>query len=97
MAQSIELSENEQAGLERILSIQDLQREKRLAYPFWILAGLIFIVSQAALLWSPLVCVALLPYSFAALMIGMGRYGYYKLFRLLHHQHAVIEQRQNAL
>jgi hypothetical protein len=28
----------------------------------------------------------------AALMIGMARFGYYKLFRLIHYQNATIEQ-----
>jgi len=97
MPAQIQLSEVEVSRLERILSVEDLERQKRMAYPFWIVAVVIFISAQIAVFLEPLLCIALLPLSFVAAMIGMARYGYYKLFRLLQYQNSVIELlRQNV-
>jgi hypothetical protein len=90
--QAVQLTDSEKALLERILSVPDLVRQKRLAYPFWVLSAVFNIVSMLGwLMGQPLLCIALLPMGFAAHMIGMARYGYYKLYRLLHYQNAIIK------
>ena len=96
MRQTIQLSETEKSRLERILSLQDVERQKRIAYPFWALALIFFLVAQVALFMDILWFIIMLPLSLVPLMIGMALFGYYKLFRLLHHQNAVIEQLQQA-
>ncbi|WP_299466324.1 hypothetical protein [uncultured Gimesia sp.] len=92
MSEPVHLSETEKARLQRILTIEDLESQKRIAYPFWALAGITFLTSQLALFWNPLVCIAFLPIAFATLMIGMARFGYYRLYRLIHHLNAVIDE-----
>lgn len=92
MLQAVQLSETEKSRLERILSVQNLERQKRIAYPFWTLALIVFFVSQVFLFIDPIVGIALLSVSLAMLMVGFARFGYYKLFRLVHHQNNVIEQ-----
>jgi len=96
VSQPLHLSDVEKKRLQRILAIRDLESQKRIAYPFWGLAGVIFLASQAALLWNPILCIALVPTAFAALMIGIARFGYYRLFRLIHYQNAVIENSENT-
>jgi len=92
VSEPVHLSETEKARLQRILTIEDLESQKRIAYPFWALAGIMFLTSQVAFFWNPLVCITLLPTAFAAIMIGMARFGYYRLYRLIHHQNAVIDE-----
>ena len=96
MSQPVHLSQAELTRLQRILAIQDLEAQKRIAYPFWALAAIGFLASQVAVFWEPLLCIAGLPLALAALMIGMARFGYYKLFRLIHYQNAMIEQRRQT-
>ncbi|QDT92188.1 hypothetical protein [Gimesia algae] len=97
MTEPVQLSEPEKASLQRILSIDNLESQKRIAYPFWALAGFTFVISQVALLWNPLFCITLLPIAFAMLMIGMARIGYYRLYRLIHYQNAVTDKSVNKL
>jgi len=91
----VQLSESEKAFLQRILTIENLDSQMRIAYPFWVLAGITFLASQLALFWNPLLCIVLLPMASAILMIGMARFGYYRLYRLIHHQNAVIVDSQH--
>ncbi|KAA0142895.1 hypothetical protein FYZ48_00460 [Gimesia chilikensis] len=91
MSEPVHLSETELVSLQKILAIEDLESQKRMAYPFWGLAGITFLISQVALFWDPLVCIALMPVAFAMLMLGMARLGYYRLYRMLHHQKEVFE------
>jgi len=92
MLQAVQLSEAEKSRLERILSVQNLERQKRIAYPLWAVALIIFFVSQVYLFADPMLGITLLPVSLALLMVGIARFGNYKLFRLLHHQNNIIEQ-----
>ena len=96
MNQERHLSETEQARLQRILAIENLESQKRIAYPFWALAGILFVAAQVELLWNPLMTMVMLPMAVAALMIGTARFGYYKLFRLIQYQNAVIENSGNT-
>lgn len=95
MSESVHLSETEQASLHKILSIKDLEAQKRMAYPFWALAGIVFLISQAAIFWDPMVCIALMPLAFAMLMVGMARFGYYRLYRIIHFQNTMIDEAGN--
>jgi uncharacterized membrane protein len=97
MAIEVQLSEAEKTRLERILSQKELAPQKRVAYPFWIIAGITFVASQVALFLQPSLGFALLAMSFAILMIGIARHGYYQLFRLLHYQNDIIQRLQCQL
>jgi hypothetical protein len=90
MIRSLSITPDEQARLDRILAIADLEPQRRIAYPFWALSAVLFVTANVSLMWGFTNFAIFAPFAFATFMIGMGRFGYYKLFRLLHYQNCLI-------
>lgn len=90
----IELTEKEQERLDRILSCENLEKERKIAIPFLILAGCIIIFLPIIFIFSfdPGLAVVIAPLSIVSFLVGMTKLGYYKLFRLIHYQAAQIKK-----
>lgn len=89
MNRTITITPNEQSRLQRILSVSDLESQRRVAYWFWAMAAVLFVAGLVGFLWHTMIFATLVPTSFVALMIGCTRHGYYKLFRLIQYQHFI--------
>lgn len=85
MPEPNQLSEREKTLLSRILASSPA-REKRLAYAMWGVALAMFAAMHVAVFARPDAVVPLAAGSAAAFLIGLARFGYYRLYRLLHYQ-----------
>jgi hypothetical protein len=89
----VTLDDRELARLERILAIDDLEAQRRIAYPFWILAVLSLASGTGCVIFGmfagqPLASFAgfaITALGFGSQMIGSARYGYYRMFRMVHY------------
>ncbi|TWT64782.1 hypothetical protein CA85_35670 [Allorhodopirellula solitaria] len=86
----ITLSDSELARLERILSVSDLEPQRRMAYPMFFLAAALAVGGLAFITSRPSWYFALLAFAFASVIMGFMRLGYYHLFRLLHYQSQLL-------
>lgn len=92
----MEITPDERARLDRILSVRDLESQRKVSRWFWGLAAVLFVAGHAAILWDVVYFLALITAAFAAFMIGCARRGYYKLFRLIHYQNAVLAESRGS-
>ncbi len=91
MPPEVAISPDEQRRLNRILAVTDVESQRAVAYWYWGMAAVLCVTGHVAVLWSLAWFVVLVPTASVALMIGCSRYGYYKLHRLIHYQHALLE------
>tara|TARA_R110002072_G_scaffold303024_1_gene491447 strand:- start:1734 stop:2078 length:345 start_codon:yes stop_codon:yes gene_type:complete len=79
------LTDAEKARLDRILAVSNLRAQRRMAYPFWILGAVFISIGFAGPLFGNWDTTLFIGFGFAAVMIGMARFGYYSCFRMIHY------------
>ncbi len=83
MHRDIQLTEVEHQRLSRILAYENLEKQRNVAIPFFVLAGLVLIALPGLSRFEATRTLIALPLSMALLFVGAARLGYYKLFRLI--------------
>ena len=88
----VTLSDYELARLDRILAVTDLEKQRKLSYPMFYIAALLAAAGFACIATHRDWYFGLLAFAFACVIMGAMQMGYYRLFRLLHHQSQVLEK-----
>lgn len=88
---NVTLSDGELARLERILSVDDLEKQRKLGYPLLAIGALLAAAGFASIAIRRDSYFGLLGFAAASVIMGMMRLGYYHLFRLLHHQRQLLD------
>ena len=86
MENTIKIDDQEIRRLEKILACEDLEKQKRNAYIFFVAAIVVLIWGIFKIEDSITKAVIHFVFSFALFTMGMARLGYYKLFRIIHFQ-----------
>ncbi len=94
MESRVELTQAELQRLQRILACEDLTRQRNLAVPFFVFAGILLIGFPLLVGLDPVKSLVALPFALAVLFVGMARLGHYKLFRMIHRLAAQCESQQ---